>query len=93
MDKELRERVRDFQMLRLPGQPLMMHMGTSYLVNDLQSRILALEKALQPFANYADSRNVVNPEFIITAGSSIAKKQLTMGDCYRAWHVLNGTKT
>lgn len=32
---ELKERVRQFQTMELPGQPMMMHMGTIYLVNDL----------------------------------------------------------
>lgn len=31
----LEERVVAFQSLSLPGQPMAMHMGTSYLVNDL----------------------------------------------------------
>jgi hypothetical protein len=34
-DKPLRERVMQFMSGRLPGQPIGMHMGTSYLVNDL----------------------------------------------------------
>lgn len=32
---DLRDRVNKFNMLELPGQPMGMHMGTSYLVNDL----------------------------------------------------------
>ena len=32
---DLKRRVRDFNLNRLPGQPLATHMGTSYLVNDL----------------------------------------------------------
>jgi len=32
---DLRKRVEAFQLRELPGQPLMMHMGTLYLVNDL----------------------------------------------------------
>lgn len=31
----LAERVEQFNCMELPGQPMMMHMGTSYLVNDL----------------------------------------------------------
>lgn len=36
-DKQLPlgERVRQFQCLELPGQSMMMHMGTAYLVGDL----------------------------------------------------------
>jgi hypothetical protein len=40
--EELRERVDQFRALQLPGQPMMMHMGTKYLVNDLMT---ALEEA------------------------------------------------
>lgn len=32
---DLADRVGQFNCLELPGQPQMMHMGTSYLVNDL----------------------------------------------------------
>lgn len=40
---ELKARVLQFDMLELPGQPMGMHMGTSYLVHDL---LRALERAL-----------------------------------------------
>ena len=33
--EDLRDRVEKFSLLELPGQPLGMHMGTSYLVEDL----------------------------------------------------------
>ena len=36
---DLKKRVDDFNSLRLPGQPFGMHMGTSYLVNDLWKEI------------------------------------------------------
>ncbi|QZP06847.1 hypothetical protein [Caenibius sp. WL] len=39
---DLRERVRQFQTMELPGQPMMLHMGTSYLVNDLWSAVKLL---------------------------------------------------
>lgn len=39
----LKERVEQFSMLQLPGQPMAMHMGTSYLVNDLWRRVQELE--------------------------------------------------
>jgi len=32
---DLKERIDKFMLLQLPGQPMAMHMGTSYLVNDL----------------------------------------------------------
>ena len=38
----LAERVRKFNLMQLPGQPFGMHMGTSYLVNDLAAEVLRL---------------------------------------------------
>jgi hypothetical protein len=35
--KAARERVTQFLMMQLPGQPMMMHMGTSSLVNELDA--------------------------------------------------------
>lgn len=43
-----------------------------------------LREALRPFADFADPRGVVPADFVITQGSSMAKRQLTMGDCYEA---------
>lgn len=40
----LEERVRKFNSLQLPGQPLGMHMGTSYLVNDLWQEVKRLRE-------------------------------------------------
>lgn len=42
----------------------------------------ALLEVLTPFIHYADPHRKVPPETIITAGSSMGKRQLTMGDCY-----------
>lgn len=42
--KDLRNRVEQFQMLQLPGQPMGMHMGTSYLVDDLWRELEKLYK-------------------------------------------------
>lgn len=36
---DLKDRVAKFNLLQLPGQPMGMHMGTSYLVNDLWREI------------------------------------------------------
>lgn len=44
---ELRERARAFHMMELPGQIPAMHMGTAYLVSDL-------EKALLSWKEYAE---------------------------------------
>ena len=43
---ELNERVMQFKMLQLPGQPQSLHMGTAYLVNDLWR---AVEKLWEDF--------------------------------------------
>ena len=42
--KDLEERVYKFQTGELPGQPMSMHMGTSYLVNDLWKEVKRLRK-------------------------------------------------
>ena len=42
--EEIEKRYEQFRCLELPGQPRMMHMGTSYLVNDLHKALTAAEK-------------------------------------------------
>ena len=54
----------------------------------LINRVNRLEAALEPFANFADERRIMPPEMHITPGSYMAKRQLTMGDCYKAKEVL-----
>ena len=44
---ELGDRVERFNCRELPGQPVMMHMGTSYLVNDLWRMVLKLRAELE----------------------------------------------
>ena len=44
MKEDLAERVIQFNLMELPGQPKMMHMGTSYLVNDLDREVRRLKK-------------------------------------------------
>ena len=44
---DLETRIRQFQMLQLPGQPQGMHMGTSYLVNDLWTEVKRLRGLLE----------------------------------------------
>lgn len=46
----LMKRVEQFNALELPGQPMMMHMGTMYLVNDLM-------RAVKKFAEEAKRRD------------------------------------
>lgn len=43
---DLEARVRQFMMLALPGQPQGMHMGTSYLVQDLWAEVKKLREAM-----------------------------------------------
>jgi hypothetical protein len=50
-----------------------------------------LEAALQPFADFADPREKMPPDFVITPGSAMARRQLTMADCYAARAVLSGS--
>ena len=45
--EELKDRVIKFKCIELPGQPMMMHMGTSYLVNDLWSALERQEKEIE----------------------------------------------
>lgn len=40
--KELEKRVEQFKTMELPGQPMMMHMGTSNLITDLWQAIKQL---------------------------------------------------
>ena len=40
---DLEQRVNQFNTMSLPGQPVMMHMGTSHLIHDLWERIQELE--------------------------------------------------
>lgn len=42
----LEDRIMQFRMLELPGQPRMMHMGTMYLVSDMEKEIERLRAAL-----------------------------------------------
>ena len=43
-EPSLDERVFQFQCLELPGQPMMMHMGTSHLVSDLHGELKRVRK-------------------------------------------------
>jgi hypothetical protein len=45
MTDDLEERVQKFNAMILPGQMQMMHMGTSYLVNDLWREVKRLRAA------------------------------------------------
>ena len=40
--EELEERVLQYKMMQLPGQPMITHMGTSYLIDDLLTALKEL---------------------------------------------------
>lgn len=44
---DLENRVQQFGMMQLPGQPMGMHMGTSYLVDDLWREVQKLRAELK----------------------------------------------
>jgi hypothetical protein len=51
---DVRERVRKFQALELPGQPMGMHMGTAYLVQDLDRLAAAIPSMLEEMVRLRD---------------------------------------
>lgn len=57
------------------------HLG-SYLKHEAE--LEKAEQVITPFAEFADPRRKFPPNFTITNGSRMAKKQLTMDDCYSA---------
>jgi hypothetical protein len=73
--------------------------GATVIANQSGARIIVLEaelaekdvtiatlrEALRPFASYAASPSANVPgELVVTAGSNMAKRQLTMQNCYDA---------
>ena len=44
---DLETRVNQFNRMALPGQPMGMHMGTSYLINDLWNEVKRLNDLLK----------------------------------------------
>ncbi len=47
MTDKLKEKVNHFRTMSLPGQPLMMHMGTSHLVDELWMEVLRLREIVK----------------------------------------------
>jgi len=45
--KEIKKRAQAFRLLQLPGQPQGIHMGTSYLVSDMENLIDDLWKEVK----------------------------------------------
>lgn len=50
----LEERVHKFNCLQLPGQPMGMHMGTSYLVQDLWAEVKRLQSEVDRLGGVID---------------------------------------
>ena len=70
MDIDLRNRIKQYRTLSLPGQPMGMHMGTSYLINDLENAIDQLEaeneellemvRRCRPFINFSSPNRLAD---------------------------------
>jgi hypothetical protein len=52
------------------------------------TRLQAIREALKPFADFVDAARAPPDSFVITQGSGMARRQLTVGDCRRAGAVL-----
>lgn len=52
---DLETRVQQFRTMSLPGQPMGMHMGTSYLVNDLWREVQHLRGLVKAYSDMAKS--------------------------------------
>lgn len=57
MSDDLKDRVDQFRCLKLPGQPMGMHMGTAYLVGDLWAEVRRL-RTLQGLVDAAAESGV-----------------------------------
>ena len=81
---DLRKRVHNFQMFELPGQPQGMHMGTSYLVDDLWRELRRAEgveadthSPLSEFRVIADPE-LPDDEIYLIQGSKIVGKIINL---------------
>jgi len=54
-------------------------------------RVMRLRKALAPFARYVEGQKALPRDLIITQGSPLARRQLTLGDCLDALAALRET--
>jgi len=95
--ESLEERVNLFNQMALPGQPLGMHMGTSYLVNDLMREIQELREALKPFAQAAED-HMEQHQIAAEVGGYVPIDDnaeicvpITFGECSRARTKLEGS--
>lgn len=65
MKDDLEKRVNDFNSLCLPGQPMAMHMGTNYLVNDLWREVKRLR---------SNAQNMNSPRVVFTNVEDVTNK-------------------
>lgn len=66
-------------------------LATPLAILALLAKLERFEKALKPFGDYADPRGKLPSDFVLTSGSWMGKRQLTMGDCYEARAALEPT--
>jgi hypothetical protein len=59
MSETLKERVRAFELLALPGQPRMMHIGTANLVSDLWREVQRLGEQVKTLMNQSEECVVI----------------------------------
>jgi hypothetical protein len=71
---ELEKRIEQFNSLSLPGQPMSMHMGTSYLVSDLWKEVLRLRAAGDAMA---DASGILRNKCIVADVSGDLGDQVT----------------
>ena len=81
MSGNIEERYRQFQVMELPGQPRSMHMGTSYLVNDMWAEIKRLRAALEKIAgSSADKLQAIHARNALdNIGASADQSETTNG--------------
>lgn len=77
MIADLQSRVHDFMNMKLPGQPLSMHMGTNYLVQDL---IGAVEALASRGAEQATVTKIVELYFRPWGAAKAAEWEFLTGD-------------
>ena len=67
MSDDLEKRVEQFALLVLPGQPRMMHMGTSYLVNDLWREVQRLRESAKIDSAKRERAKIISAQLLIAA--------------------------
>jgi len=60
---------------------------------EMQPRVDRLRRALVPFAAFVRDARPPPVDFVITTGSPMARRQLTIGDCLEALAALRETET